>query len=116
MGQSVEHAHAAGASGSVASKTVPPIPIVVPTMRAASTIVGRAHYTIDQPRDRSLRKVSIESKAARAAEFRIATQSHVGPHRGPGSGADLGFMISRMHSRLEKLETWRDNSDTDSDG
>ena len=42
-------------------------------------------------------------------------QSHVGPHVGPGSGAPLNLMISRMRGTLERLETYKDDSDTDDD-
>lgn len=56
-----------------------------------------------------------EAPAVRAAEERIARISHVGPHYGPGSGAGLNFCISRLRSRLERLDTWRDNPDTDDD-
>lgn len=62
-----------------------------------------------------VRAVGAEAEAARAAERRIALQSHVGPHVGPGSGAPLNFMISRMRSRMEKLEAFSDESEGESE-
>ena len=62
---------------------------------------------------RRTRSVSVEEEATRAAEFRLAKQGHVGPHHGPGSGAPLNFMISKMRSSLERLETFRDQEDSD---
>ena len=72
------------------------------------------HSAIVPRRTRRVRMVTSEEMAARAAEKRIAMQSHVGPHVGPGSGAPLGFLISRMKTQLERLEdTYTDKADSD---
>ena len=62
---------------------------------------------------RRVRPVSAEAQATRQTEFRLAHQSHVGPHHGPGSGAPLNFMISKMKGTLERLETFEDESASD---
>lgn len=64
---------------------------------------------------RSAPLIRDEPLAVRAAEERIACNTHVGPHFGPGSGAGLNYNISRMRSQLERLETWKDGPDTDDD-
>ena len=65
-----------------------------------------------QPMTRLIRE---EPKAVRAAEEQIAQFSHVGPHSGPGSGSGVISYISRLKTRFEQLDTWRD-VDTDDSG
>ncbi len=37
-----------------------------------------------------------------------------GPHKGAGSGAPLNFLISKWHTRLERLTAFRDAPDSES--
>jgi hypothetical protein len=54
-----------------------------------------------------------EPPAVRAATNKLAMSAAIEPHHGPGSGAPLNFLISRMRTGLERLELWKDDSDTD---
>ena len=54
-----------------------------------------------------------EPLAVRMATNRLAMNTQVGPHHGPGSGAPLNYLISKMRGAVEKLELWQDDSDTD---
>ena len=59
------------------------------------------------------RAMTPEELAARAATNRLAVQSNVGPHTGPGSGAPLNLMISRMRGTLEKLDSYSDSDESE---
>ena len=48
----------------------------------------------------------------RAALEKIARNAHLSPHQGPGSGANLQFLISKMRGTVEKLTLWKDDTDT----
>lgn len=79
--------------------------------------VGQSWHVVSKPVTfppaSALREISQEQKAAHAATARLALQSNVGPHAGPGSGAPLNFMISKMRGTLERLENIASDEDSD---
>ena len=90
-----------------------------PQLGASLRQVGHSFHLVTKavsspPPQPALRTVTHERQAARAAGARLSNHAHVGPHSGPGSGAPLNFMISRMRGTLERLE--RLDSDGESDG
>jgi len=73
---------------------------------AAAPVVTRPQHT----------KIKAETRAVRNAINRNAMNTtDVGPIHGAGSGAPLHYLISSMHSTLERLESLSDATDSDSD-
>ena len=104
LGSSASSAATAAATMSTVSHLAANIPALRSSAPSSSLVL--------QPR--RVKSVTFEAAAGIAAERRIALQAHVGPHVGPGSGAPLNYMISRMKSRLEGLEdAYGDKPDTD---
>lgn len=90
-----------------------------PQLGSSLRQVGQSWHIVTQPVSSLppqpvLRVVSHEQRAARATSARLATHAHVGPHVGPGSGAPLNFMISKMRGAMDRLE--RLDSDDSDDG
>ena len=59
--------------------------------------------------------VTMDPIAVRAATNKLALNVKLGPHSGPGSGSLLAAHISSMNSTLERLDHWRDDSDSEND-
>ena len=64
---------------------------------------------------RSTALVTMDPDAVRAATNKLALNAKLGPHTGPGSGSLLAAHISSMNSTLERLDHWRDDSDSEND-
>lgn len=90
-------------------------PQLAASLRQVGTECHIVHIPVssDPPRH-ILRYVRPDQQAVFATGARLAQNSLVGPHVGPGSGAPLNFMISRMRGTLEKLDRL-DSDDSGSD-
>ena len=90
-------------------------PQLAASLRQVGTECHIVHIPVSSnPPRHILRYVRPDQQAVFATGARLAQNSLVGPHVGPGSGAPLNFMISRMRGTLEKLDRL-DSDDSDSD-
>jgi len=96
-------------TAAAALPALPPPP--PPPSHADSAVDWQLRALAVRPRQASL--ITAEPLAVEAATNRIALNTKVGPHRGPGSGALLAAHISKMKTQFERLDHWRDDSDTD---
>jgi hypothetical protein len=98
-------------AAAAALPTLPPPPPLPPAHPPPTMDWQQRALAIPIPRSRTL--ITTDPLATQAATNRIALNTKVGPHRGPGSGTLLAAHISKMKGQFERLDHWRDDSDTD---